>query len=184
MIRRPPRSTLFPYTTLFRSQADGFHRTKPKSLDAPLRHLFDGQAALEVRHSIKLVTRHVLLARDQRRNERLVLFPSERRVPVVVSPALAVARGLEEPAVVERIGGDDGRDRIVERERLHAEAARDRAGKRVRGQGPRRDDPGRRKLADFPSHERDVRMRQDSRLDAASERETINRERTSPGGRP
>src|SRR5258708_37166083 len=24
MIRRPPRSTLFPYTTLFRSQAEGF----------------------------------------------------------------------------------------------------------------------------------------------------------------
>src|SRR2546427_11098801 len=24
MIRRPPRSTLFPYTTLFRSEADGF----------------------------------------------------------------------------------------------------------------------------------------------------------------
>src|SRR3989442_2004061 len=26
MIRRPPRSTLFPYTTLFRSQVDGFRR--------------------------------------------------------------------------------------------------------------------------------------------------------------
>src|SRR3712207_7170040 len=25
MIRRPPRSTLFPYTTLFRSQCDGEH---------------------------------------------------------------------------------------------------------------------------------------------------------------
>src|SRR5258708_27369818 len=25
MIRRPPRSTLFPYTTLFRSQCDGKH---------------------------------------------------------------------------------------------------------------------------------------------------------------
>src|SRR5258708_21840107 len=25
MIRRPPRSTLFPYTTLFRSVAQGFH---------------------------------------------------------------------------------------------------------------------------------------------------------------
>src|SRR3712207_7448915 len=25
MIRRPPRSTLFPYTTLFRSRADGHH---------------------------------------------------------------------------------------------------------------------------------------------------------------
>src|SRR5258708_28571001 len=30
MIRRPPRSTLFPYTTLFRSQ-----RRKPHPLDAP-----------------------------------------------------------------------------------------------------------------------------------------------------
>src|SRR5688572_32062316 len=26
MIRRPPRSTLFPYTTLFRSELDGFAR--------------------------------------------------------------------------------------------------------------------------------------------------------------
>src|SRR2546430_3515101 len=26
MIRRPPRSTLFPYTTLFRSQSEGAHR--------------------------------------------------------------------------------------------------------------------------------------------------------------
>src|SRR3712207_7897202 len=26
MIRRPPRSTLFPYTTLFRSRADGAYR--------------------------------------------------------------------------------------------------------------------------------------------------------------
>src|SRR5256885_14069302 len=26
MIRRPPRSTLFPYTTLFRSDLDGVHR--------------------------------------------------------------------------------------------------------------------------------------------------------------
>src|SRR2546430_7616197 len=29
MIRRPPRSTLFPYTTLFRSE-HGFHRTRPQ----------------------------------------------------------------------------------------------------------------------------------------------------------
>src|SRR2546430_10407871 len=28
MIRRPPRSTLFPYTTLFRSTARGPHRTR------------------------------------------------------------------------------------------------------------------------------------------------------------
>src|SRR5258705_9520822 len=30
MIRRPPRSTLFPYTTLFRSQADDGIETKSK----------------------------------------------------------------------------------------------------------------------------------------------------------
>src|SRR3712207_7768063 len=29
MIRRPPRSTLFPYTTLFRSQAQILHRMEP-----------------------------------------------------------------------------------------------------------------------------------------------------------
>src|SRR5256885_5488812 len=28
MIRRPPRSTLFPYTTLFRSKADDFRRRR------------------------------------------------------------------------------------------------------------------------------------------------------------
>src|SRR2546426_4020187 len=34
MIRRPPRSTLFPYTTLFRSQCDQefFHRCTPMTL--------------------------------------------------------------------------------------------------------------------------------------------------------
>src|SRR3712207_8940606 len=35
MIRRPPRSTLFPYTTLFRSPTDaGVHRAKVELLDA------------------------------------------------------------------------------------------------------------------------------------------------------
>src|SRR5258708_29469002 len=29
MIRRPPRSTLFPYTTLFRSSRGGRHRARP-----------------------------------------------------------------------------------------------------------------------------------------------------------
>src|SRR3712207_7853536 len=31
MIRRPPRSTLFPYTTLFRSREDGSPRVAPAS---------------------------------------------------------------------------------------------------------------------------------------------------------
>src|SRR3712207_8512147 len=41
MIRRPPRSTLFPYTTLFRSEADahGWFTTSPH---APPGHPIDG----------------------------------------------------------------------------------------------------------------------------------------------
>src|SRR5256886_8229584 len=35
MIRRPPRSTLFPYTTLFRSRKAVFDRNYVKRLDGP-----------------------------------------------------------------------------------------------------------------------------------------------------
>src|SRR5437867_6496664 len=34
MIRRPPRSTLFPYTTLFRSVVCGFNIPQPQSITA------------------------------------------------------------------------------------------------------------------------------------------------------
>src|SRR3712207_7809560 len=42
MIRRPPRSTLFPYTTLFRSRDDGGERRQRRRHDVPpgrARHL-------------------------------------------------------------------------------------------------------------------------------------------------
>src|SRR5258708_18264581 len=48
MIRRPPRSTLFPYTTLFRSVGAAHH---PVPVDLSLRHLrrgFDTQGAGEL----------------------------------------------------------------------------------------------------------------------------------------
>src|SRR2546430_4096813 len=35
MIRRPPRSTLFPYTTLFRSLVDAKHRTRTNRYTIP-----------------------------------------------------------------------------------------------------------------------------------------------------
>src|SRR5258708_9274015 len=37
MIRRPPRSTLFPYTTLFRSSALRFERWRQRCRDARIR---------------------------------------------------------------------------------------------------------------------------------------------------
>src|SRR3712207_8413663 len=40
MIRRPPRSTLFPYTTLFRSYSDGFPtRVYPRRSSFVMRYL-------------------------------------------------------------------------------------------------------------------------------------------------
>src|SRR3712207_7957156 len=42
MIRRPPRSTLFPYTTLFRSQAPVLHDQRPPPPERALRAGDDG----------------------------------------------------------------------------------------------------------------------------------------------
>src|SRR5256885_17042701 len=58
MIRRPPRSTLFPYTTLFRSQL-GPHR-----VDVAL-------------HALDFI-REQLIARNARRKSRAVLQPGLR----------------------------------------------------------------------------------------------------------
>src|SRR3712207_7538047 len=51
MIRRPPRSTLFPYTTLFRSRTDSVIQSRPAQLRRNL-HLIaagkeDGRALVE-----------------------------------------------------------------------------------------------------------------------------------------
>src|SRR2546422_11338783 len=45
MIRRPPRSTLFPYTTLFRSKIGTY--SAPVHFTAIVRRYFEGVAALE-----------------------------------------------------------------------------------------------------------------------------------------
>src|SRR3712207_8251509 len=44
MIRRPPRSTLFPYTTLFRSSRQGLPRLHGAALVEPLAVTLDGGA--------------------------------------------------------------------------------------------------------------------------------------------
>src|SRR6202030_4818750 len=51
MIRRPPRSTLFPYTTLFRSPAGGQH---PARHDAHFAHPRAGGAARSEEHTSEL----------------------------------------------------------------------------------------------------------------------------------
>src|SRR3712207_7372514 len=62
MIRRPPRSTLFPYTTLFRSRTHDL-RIRPGTLDEPpadVRSFCDGE------HGTRIT------ARGREDNERIV----------------------------------------------------------------------------------------------------------------
>src|SRR3712207_7514716 len=54
MIRRPPRSTLFPYTTLFRSQAEPYQRLihqAPHLDPQPIRAEEDGAISIQIRHA-------------------------------------------------------------------------------------------------------------------------------------
>src|SRR5688572_31951199 len=58
MIRRPPRSTLFPYTTLFRSKRVSGDGSAVQSSDpqfVPVKDLIDLKAALDA-HSIVAIT--------------------------------------------------------------------------------------------------------------------------------
>src|SRR2546426_4329898 len=62
MIRRPPRSTLFPYTTLFRSDRDE-HREDPREV-APGEHpaLEPPARAVEDRKSTRLNSSHLVIS--------------------------------------------------------------------------------------------------------------------------
>src|SRR3712207_8666204 len=77
MIRRPPRSTLFPYTTLFRSERAevrrGVHPREPRLVlplrAAPVRHARDDQVAADavllVEQLRELPDRHAVARRDR-----------------------------------------------------------------------------------------------------------------------
>src|SRR5436309_11692380 len=60
MIRRPPRSTLFPYTTLFRSI--GFLRVAPRTLLLPPRGRDLGIRWTQDRKSTRLNSSHVKIS--------------------------------------------------------------------------------------------------------------------------
>src|SRR2546422_1839278 len=67
MIRRPPRSTLFPYTTLFRSRdQQGALRDRGPARVGPAR----GRPLLQPREE-GLLRRHAVLPRQDRKSTRL-----------------------------------------------------------------------------------------------------------------
>src|SRR5260370_15690963 len=70
MIRRPPRSTLFPYTTLFRStDVDRRHDDRTESVGVRLGRLQANQGRLEIAHGAGSRRLLAVLCGDDRRSE-------------------------------------------------------------------------------------------------------------------
>src|SRR5215216_7621174 len=62
MIRRPPRSTLFPYTTLFRSRAGTHGRRRPRPRRRPRRHRPRLRLRSRDRKSTRLNSSHQIIS--------------------------------------------------------------------------------------------------------------------------
>src|SRR5437588_7479069 len=62
MIRRPPRSTLFPYTTLFRSQATAFFSTTRRTPSALACSACSARIGREDRKSTRLNSSHTVIS--------------------------------------------------------------------------------------------------------------------------
>src|SRR3989442_6612494 len=62
MIRRPPRSTLFPYTTLFRSQIQRLKKANPKIVVRKHGAILHLQLQKEDRKSTRLNSSHVRIS--------------------------------------------------------------------------------------------------------------------------
>src|SRR5690348_18232805 len=74
MIRRPPRSTLFPYTTLFRSQQNGVVERKNRTLITLARTMIDERSeehTSELQSPVHLVCR-LLLEKKKKNYNRTI----------------------------------------------------------------------------------------------------------------
>src|SRR5437588_9631371 len=63
MIRRPPRSTLFPYTTLFRSSSSRLSPARPRLFSARVRSVFSPLRARSEEHTSELQSHSDLVCR-------------------------------------------------------------------------------------------------------------------------
>src|SRR3989454_9998312 len=122
MIRRPPRSTLFPYTTLFRSPGDRLplgldHERRPRSGDAPatddqqrrLRPL-DGELQTERQGQRQARRRFAEIEPDQRESRTAdeQVGGTERQVTTATA-----AHPEEAPKIHPRSRGGGGIERLV-----------------------------------------------------------------------
>src|SRR5205807_4075482 len=78
MIRRPPRSTLFPYTTLFRSRRVPRARRGPRGWTTPARRARRSEEhTSELQSPCNLVCRLLLEKKKIKRSERVALRTDE-----------------------------------------------------------------------------------------------------------
>src|SRR3712207_7555843 len=68
MIRRPPRSTLFPYTTLFRSRAGHHEQVRVVAVVLVERHQLGGEHVLE-RHQPHADREHLAVRSEEHTSE-------------------------------------------------------------------------------------------------------------------
>ena len=126
-------------------QADGLHRAESERHRPARGHDVDGETALEVLHFLE-APRLDLGSADHVGHEGEVLRLVHRAVHVrlvrAVFGALSVAGLLEHAVPIDRIGGDDGGDRVVVREVVAADDAREVGGERVAREGARREHHG------------------------------------------
>src|SRR6266571_921198 len=85
MIRRPPRSTLFPYTTLFRSGLPPCSHTERRRVPIfPARHARSEEHTSELQSHVNLVCR-LLLEKKKQLNSGLRISSTHRR-PSAIQP--------------------------------------------------------------------------------------------------
>src|SRR5258705_10042263 len=93
MIRRPPRSTLFPYTTLFRSKVSDHLRDHPDQLTRDVRDILLGQLPLLLAPSNRSAERRLELRRAKRRSVILQRIPQSELTKALLAQALLAEAG-------------------------------------------------------------------------------------------
>src|SRR2546430_13389703 len=101
MIRRPPRSTLFPYTTLFRSRRPRAINRAPQPAAAPaarrLRAVRGDRKSTRLNSSHSQISYAVFCLKKKKPVERVILRDAEMREPLRPAIRAADRCGLDTP---------------------------------------------------------------------------------------
>src|SRR3712207_5132297 len=140
MIRRPPRSTLFPYTTLFRSAKRDIELAEAEGLDGCLR---GGHALgrIEALGGFQAPDRRLAPAHTEAADLLAIIWSLPRREALERDRVAGDVGGLprmhdQDPLALEDCGGDDAEQRHADAE-MGERRAPDRAWQ-ARGAGQRR----------------------------------------------